>query len=290
MRRCPPQGSRESIVALFSAFAKVHPVSMRLLHTALMRRISTTAYYQSRLFQNGMKKHIATGAALMILASTGVAAAQSSPKLSMNLYASPRVERGAQDSLVALITLSAADSNSSVQIPSLRINSSFANGAMASDLSDCRVRNVNSLASALNNGGNAVGVNTGDTTIPLDTPFVISGGTSGTLALTCDIAASAALGGTITLSATPSAQSASVQGGSTTVTVTTGTNSINGSNGPTSGTAQIVADITPDTMTPTVPGVPNTGSNAAQNLLLLAMAGVVALGGFVLARKIARSA
>lgn len=236
-----------------------------------------------------MKKQIATGAALMVLASTGIVAAQSTPGLGMNLYASPRIERGAQDSLVALIALSAVNSSTAVQVPSLRITTSFANGAMASDLSDCRIRNINTLTSALNNGGNAVGVNAGDTTIPLDSPFVISKGTTGTLALTCDIAASAALGGTIMLSATPSAQSASVQGGSTAVSVTTGTNSTNGSTGPISGTAQIVADVTPDTVTATIPGVPNTGSNVVQNLLLLAIAGAVALGGFLLARRIVRS-
>jgi len=237
-----------------------------------------------------MKKHIATGATLILLASTGLAAAQTSPRLGMNVYASPRVERGAQDSLVALIALSAVNSNSAVQIPSLRINTSFANGAMASDLSDCRVRNVNTLATALNNGGNAVGVNAGDTTIPLDSPFVIAAGTSATLAVTCDIATSAALGGTITLSATPSAQDADVQGTNTSVSVTTGTNTATGSTGPISGVAQIVADVTPDTTAPSVPGVPNTGSNAVQNLLLLLVAAAVAVGGFVLARRIGNSA
>lgn len=237
-----------------------------------------------------MKKKIATGVALLTFASTGIAAAQSAPALGMNLYASPRIERGAQDALVALISLSAKDSNTAVQIPSLRINTSFANGAMVSDITDCRVRNVNTLASALNNGGNAVGITSGETTIPLDSPYVVTNGTTATLALTCDVASTAALGGTITFSATPSSQVANVQGSNTTVTVTTGTNTTGGT-GPVSGTAQVVADVTPSTPgVPTVPGVPNTGSDAAQNLILLAAAGLVALGGFVLARRIAISA
>lgn len=236
-----------------------------------------------------MKKQIATGAAFILLASGGIAAAQSSPAVSMNLYASPRIERGAQDSLVALIAFSANNSSTAVQIPSLRINTSFANGAQVSDLSDCRVRNINSILTPLNTGGNAVGITSGDTTIPLDAPLSISSGTTVTLALTCDVAASSPLGGTVTFSATPGSQLANVQGSSTTVTVTTGLNT-NGSTGPVSGTALVVADVTPVTPIPSVPGVPNTGSDAAQNLMLLLAAAVVAAGGFMLARRIARSA
>lgn len=237
-----------------------------------------------------MKKNIATGVALLTLASTGIAAAQTAPALSMNLYASPRIERGAQDALVALISLSAKDSNTAVQIPSLRINTSFANGATVSDITDCRIRNVNPLGSPLNNGSNAVGIISGETTIPLDSPYVVTNGTTATLALTCDVASTAALGGTITLTATPGSQVAHVQGSSTTVTVTTGSNTTGGT-GPVSGTAEVVANLIPSTpTTPSVPGVPNTGSDAAQNLILLAAAGLVALGGFVLARRIAMSA
>jgi LPXTG-motif cell wall-anchored protein len=234
-----------------------------------------------------MKKHIAAGAAFAVLASAGIAAAQSSPALGANLYVSPRVERGAQDTLLALVSLSARDSSSGVQVPSLRIDTSFANGAVQGDITDCRVRNVNNLTSALNNGGNAVGVTSGSTVIPLDSPYVVATGTTATLAITCDVASTAALGGTITMSLPPGSQAANVQGSSTTVTVTTG-RTTSGSDGPTSGTAQVVVDATPATpSTPTVPGVPNTGNSAAMNLILLAMAGVVALGGFVLARKIA---
>lgn len=234
-----------------------------------------------------MKKHIAAGAAFAVLASAGIAAAQSSPALGANLYVSPRVERGAQDTLLALVSLSAKDSNSAVQVPSLRIDTSFANGAVVGDITDCRVRNVNNLTSALNNGGNAVGVTSGSTVIPLDSPYVVSTGTTATLAITCDVASSAMLGGTITMSLSPGSQTANVQGSSTTVTVTTG-QTTTGSTGPTSGSAQVVADATPST--PTVPGVPNTGSDAAQNLMLLALAGFVAIGGVMVARRIVTAA
>lgn len=231
-----------------------------------------------------MKKHIAAGAALALLASTGIAAAQSSPALGANLYVSPRVERGAQDTLLALVSLSAKDSNSAVQVPSLRVDTSFANGAVVGDITDCRVRNVNNLSSALNNGGNAVGITSGATVIPLDTAYVVNSGTTATLAITCDVANTAALGGTITMSLAPSSQSATVQGSATTVTVTTG-KTTTGSDGATSGAAQVVLDATPSA--PTVPGVPNTGSGVAQNLLLLAIAGFAAIGGIILARRIA---
>lgn len=231
-----------------------------------------------------MKKHIAAGAAFAVLASAGIAAAQSSPSLGVNLYVSPRVERGAQDALITLVSLSARDSNSAVQVPSLRIDTSFANGATPGDITDCRVRTVNNLTSALNNGANAVGITGGSTLIPLDTPYVVATGTTATLAITCDVASSAALGGTITMSLSPSSQTANVQGSSTSVTVSTG-KTTTGADGPTSGTAQVVADATPTV--PTVPGVPNTGNGASGNLLLLALAGLLALGGFMLARRIA---
>lgn len=231
-----------------------------------------------------MKKHIAAGAAFAVLASAGIAAAQSSPSLGVNLYASPRIERGAQDTLVALISLSARDSSTAVQVPSVRLDTSFTNGATVGDITDCRVRNVNNLTGALNNGGNAVGITSGSTLIPLDTPYAVATGTTATLALTCDVASTAALGGTITMGIAPNAQNANVQGSSTTVSVSVG-KTTTGANGPTSGTAQIVLDATPTI--PTVPGVPNTGNGAAANLLLLALAGFVALGGFVLARRIA---
>lgn len=234
-----------------------------------------------------MKKHIAAGAAFAVLASLGTAAAQSSPSLGINLYASPRIERGAQDALVALVSLSARDSNSAIQVPSIRLDTSFSNNAVPGDITDCRVRNVNSMTSALNNGGNAVGIPAGSTVIPLDTPYVVATGTTATLALTCDVAPTAALGGTITVGVTPGAQNANVQGSSTTVSVSVG-RTTTGANGPTSGTAQIVSDATPSVpTTPNVPGVPNTGSGAMQNLLMLALAGLVALGGFMLARRIA---
>ena len=234
-----------------------------------------------------MKKHIAAGAAFVLLASAGIAAAQSSPALGINIYTSPRIERGAQDTLVTLVSLSARDSSTAVQVPSLRIETSFGNGAMVGDITDCRLRTVNNLTSALNNGSNAVGITSGATVIPLDTPFVVAMGTTATLALTCDVASTAALNGTITLGVAPSSQSATVQGSSTTVSVSTG-RTTTGSDGPLSGTAQIVADATPSTpTTPTVPGVPNTGSGTTQNLIMLALAGVVALGGIFLARRIA---
>jgi len=221
-----------------------------------------------------------------MLASTGIAAAQTSPSLTVNMYVSPRVERGAQDALLALVSLSARNSSSSVQISSVPLTATFGNGTTVSHLSDCRVRDVNAFSTALNNGGNAVGIVAGANTIPLDNALQVNASTTRTLALTCDVSASAPIGGTFGLSTTPGAFPASVAGGTTSVTPTIG-NDANGQAGPVSGTVQIVADVTPTTPTPTVPGVPNTGSDTTQNLILLAMAGLVALGGILLARRIA---
>ncbi len=231
-----------------------------------------------------MKKHIVAGATLAMLAPLGIAAAQSSPALAVNVYTSPRIERGAQDALLALISLSAKDSNSAVQIPSVRIDTSFGNGAIVGDITDCRIRNLNNITSALNNGANAVGVTSGSTVIPLDAPFVVAMGTTATLALTCDIAPTAMLGGTIVIGTTLGSFTATVPGSGTTATVTVGKTTAN-VDGPLSGTATVVADLTPNV--PSVPGVPNTGGDSTQNLILLAIAGIVALGGIFLARRLA---
>lgn len=231
-----------------------------------------------------MKKHIAAGAAFAVMASAGIAAAQTSPSLALNMYTSPRVEQGGQDVLLALVALSARNSSSAVQISSVPLSVNFGNGATVSHLSDCRVRDVNAFTTSLNNGANAVGIVAGANTIPLDASFQVNAGATRTLALTCDVSASAPLGGTFDLSVTPSTFAATVVGGTTSVTPTTGLNS-NGQSGPTSGTATVVADVTPTA--PSIPGVPNTGSDVTQNLILLAMAGAVALLGIILARRIA---
>lgn len=227
-----------------------------------------------------MKKYIAAGTAFALFAS-GIAAAQTSPALSVNLYASPLVERNAQDTLLALFTLSARDSSSAIEVTSVPIVATFGNGASISHLGDCRVRDINALATPLNTGANAIGIVSGANTIPLDTAFRVDAGATKTLAITCDVASNTPLGSTIALSMSPSAFSAKAVGG-TSITPTIGEDS-NGNPGRIAGTATIVSDATPTT--PTVPGVPNTGSDAAQNLGLLLMAGFVAVGGLLMARR-----
>ena len=205
--------------------------------------------------------------------------------LRVNLNTSPNVRPGAQDTLFGLITLSAAQSSSAIQVASIPISASFVNGAQVGHISDCRVRSLSNLVTPLNNGANAVGIVQGATTIPLDSPLVVGAGSSQTLAFTCDVSAAAPIGGGVTLSMTPSSVPATVVGSGTSVTPTVGVGS-NNIPGATSGTV-VFANVT--SPGPSVPGIPNTGADMAQNLFLLAVASIVALGGFFLARRMMAS-
>lgn len=206
-----------------------------------------------------------------------------STALAINLNTTPNARPGAQDTLLALLTLSGMRSGAATQIQAIPLNVSFSNGAQAGHISDCRVRNLTNLTNPLNNGGNAIGIVQGSNTIPLDNPLQVGAGSTQTLAITCDVSAAAPVGGSVGLSITPGSFATTVVGSGSTITPTTGF-SANGQLGATSGT--IVFSNTVTTPTPTVPGVPNTGSDAMQNLMLLAIAGLVALGGIFLARRL----
>lgn len=209
--------------------------------------------------------------------------------LHVNLNASPNVRPGAQDTLLALISLSGIRSGSATQIQSLPLTVSFNNGAQVGHLTDCRVRNLSNLTNPLNNGGNAVGITQGTNTIPLDNPLQIAAGSSQTLAFTCDVSAAAPVGGQVTMSLTPSSLAATVVGSGSIVTPTAGFTA-NGQVGATSGTVTFSNTATPTTpTTPTVPGVPNTGNNSIPALILLTLSGIVALGGLLMARRLAMS-
>jgi hypothetical protein len=206
--------------------------------------------------------------------------------LMANLNATPQVRPGTQDALLALVSLSATRSGSAIQVASLPLNVTFNNGAMAGHITDCRVRNLTNLTSPLNNGGNAVGIVQGTNTLTFDTPLQIAAGSAATLAFTCDVSASAPVGGSVGLSMTPSSLSSTVVGSATTVTPTAGFGS-NNQVGATSGTVAF-SNTAPDPVTPTVPGVPNTGSgDLSQNLMILAISGLLAIAGVYATRRLA---
>ncbi|HWO07533.1 MAG TPA: hypothetical protein VNM40_03025 [Candidatus Paceibacterota bacterium] len=167
-----------------------------------------------------------------------------------------------------------AGTNNAVQISSLPVSMTFANGVAASHLSDCRVRNVTSLANSLNTSVPTIA--SGTNTFSLASPLTIGSSSTVTLAVTCDIAANAPLGGTIGLSLTPSSIPATVSGSGVSVTPIVG-QAVGGGTGPTSGTVTI-SNVT----APTVPGVPNTGSGNALSVAVLALSAVLVFGAFAI--------
>jgi hypothetical protein len=210
-----------------------------------------------------------------------------SPSLLVNLNATPVVRPGAQDTLLALVTLSAARSGSPVQISSLPVSVAFGGGASAGSVTDCRARNVANLSAPLNNlSGNIIGITEGQNVIPFDGPLTIPAGSTVTLAFTCDVASTAPSGGTVLLSLTPSSIAATVVGSSTTVTPATGFTST-GTTGAVSGSVLISSTASTDDSGPTIPGAPNTGlgGDAGTDLLVLGLSALAIAFGVILLRR-----
>jgi len=234
--------------------------------------------------------NIASGATYQFTAGTPTLSGSTSnptgAALSVALGTTPVVRPGAQDAPMAVISFSASNSNSSVQLSSLPISLSFAGGATAGSVSDCRVRPLGNLGTALNSGNNIPTVISGSNVITLDSPLVVSAGNSTSVVLTCDISSSAPSGGTVLVSVTPSAIPATVSGSSTTVTPTTATTS-SGNAGPTSGSV-LISDSAPVTGGPMIPGAPNTGLGETGNFMVLAASAIaIVLGVILLRRRIA---
>lgn len=233
--------------------------------------------------------NIASGATYQFTAGTPSLSSTSNPTgaaLSVVLGTTPVVRPGAQDTPMAVITFSASNSNSSIQVSSLPISLSFAGGASAGSVSDCRARPLGNLGTALNNGTNISTIVSGSNVITLDSPLTISAGNSTSVVLTCDVSSAAPSGGTVLVSVTPSSVPATVSGSSTSVTPTTATTA-NGNAGPTSGSILISASA-PVTGGPTIPGVPNTGFGETGNLMVLVASAIaIILGAILLRRRIA---
>lgn len=201
----------------------------------------------------------------------------------VRLNPAPVVRPAAEDTLLAVITFSNSP-GSSVQVSSLPVNASFAQGASSSSLSDCRVRNVANLSTALNSG--AVSALDGVNTFTLDTPLIIGAGSTVSLALTCDVSAGAPSGGTILLSVMPGNLLVSVVGNGTPVTASTGFTS-NGILGPTSGSVLISSATVPlpTTSGPIIPGAPNTGIGGDASLTVLFASAIGLFFGILLLRR-----
>jgi fibronectin-binding autotransporter adhesin len=234
---------------------------------------------------------IASGATYQFSAGTPTLSGSTSTNptgaaLSVALGTTPVVRPGAQDAPLAVITFSASNSNSSIQVASLPINLSFASGASAGSVSDCRVRLLGNLGTALNSGNNVPTVIAGSNVMTLDSPLTVSAGNSTSVVLTCDIASTASSGSTILVSVAPSSVAATVSGSSTSVTPTTATTA-SGGVGPTSGSV-LISTSAPVADGPLIPGVPNTGFGGETNLMVVAVSAIaMILGAILLRRRIA---
>ncbi len=229
-----------------------------------------------------MKARYIASAVGFALIATGFASAQSatSPSLGVILSATPVLRQGTGDAIMALVVLSAERSNAAIQTTSVPVTMSFGGGLTASSLTDCRIRNVNSLSSALNQ--TSVSPSPGLNTFTYDTPLQVDAGKVATLALTCDIASTAPSGGTVLLSLIPANVPATVVGSSTTITPTTGY-TLNGNLGPTAGS--VLLSSSAGTGGPTIPGAPNTGLGGTANLMVILASAIAMILGVVLLRR-----
>lgn len=194
-------------------------------------------------------------------------------QLSVQFLALPTVPAGGTNEALGIVTLSAAGSVNPVVVSSLPMTVN-PNGASISALRNCTVRNITNLSGSL---GTATSGSTGALSFTLSSPITINAGSQTSLAIVCDVDPSAPAGSTFSLAITPGSVGSTANG--TTITPT-GAVSATGSSLPTSGVVTVGVPNTGTGGTGT-PGAPNTGSggNASMAVLLLALSGLLAVGG-----------
>ncbi len=199
-----------------------------------------------------------------------------SPGLQVSVAASPTAQVGTNLAPLALITLDATRSGQNIRLNSLPLTITATGGAGTGNLSNCGVRNVASLATPLNTGVNAVGSFTSGPSINFDAPLTVNAGSSVVLAVTCDVASSAPVGGSFQVSLNPGALSAFNTSNNAAVTPSTGFTSTGGV-APTSGTV-VLSSAASNPGTPSTPGVPNTGFGGldTSNMMVLLLSGLLA--------------
>lgn len=195
--------------------------------------------------------------------------------LAINMSTASSVRPGTQDAALGIFTLKAGGQGS-VDVTSVPISATFGNGLDGSHFSDCRIRNLSSLTTALNaNGSGALAA--GQNSFTLDSALSVNSGNTATLVLTCDISSLAPIGGSLNLAVNPGGFPATVSGSSTTVTPKTGLN-VNNQPGSISGTTNISSSAS-------APGLPNTGvggfdwltTSGNPTLWLMALIGLLVL-------------
>ncbi|MBP7770759.1 MAG: hypothetical protein KA066_02500 [Candidatus Pacebacteria bacterium] len=209
-----------------------------------------------------------------LLATAGVAAAQTQPDLAISVAAPASVSTGA-DRTIATIGLNAGAND--VTLESLPISLGYSNSQVA-PFSNCALRN-SAGGAALNTGANALGAQgSNDFTVTFDNPMVIEADTTEVLYLTCTIPATVPNENAVATSIFVSRVEATSNGSDVTVE---GRDPQAGTTNRPVATAIInsATPSVPGTGTPTTPGVPNTGAGDSMVLwTLLAALGLVGAG------------
>jgi hypothetical protein len=180
---------------------------------------------------------------------------------------------------LGIISLDATRSGAPVTVTSLPVTIS-PNGAAISALSNCSLRNITSLATPLPGGATQNG---SVMTFSLQNPLLIPAGAMTSLAIVCNVDASTPMGSSFAISLTPS-QIVSTANGATITPM--GALGSTGSALPTSGTVTVGIPNTGTGGTggtggTVTPGTPTTGEggNAFTSVLILALAGLLAVAG-----------
>ncbi len=217
--------------------------------------------------------------------STGTTTQSTLPALGVNLDIAPSVPRGSNDVALANISLGVGTS-SSVRINSIPLSVVAGGSATVTNLSDCRIRDASNIGGSLSGSMNLS--SSGATVFALSSPLTIGAGGTDMFSFTCDVSASAPIGGTFTISVVPANVGATnpTTGAAVTGVATTGTGP-NGLPAATTGTV-IVTGTVPGGNTTTTPGIPNTGlgGGMAMTLGALFLAALFALGSVAYMRRV----
>lgn len=225
----------------------------------------------------------ASGAVFTIFTGTPILGSA----LWVNLDTAPSVPAGSQDVTLANISLGATAATYNVL--SIPLTVTAGNGGSIANLSGCVVRNTTNLDGVLS--GFPTVTNGAVTNFVFSVPLTVFSGTHPMLALTCDLQPATAVGSNYTIAINPSAVSATnaATGAAVTPNAVVGIGP-NGLPASTSGTVIVSAlgtnPVPPVPSDPT-PGVPNTGAGGAMAaiLLLMGIAGIVALSGSMYLRR-----
>lgn len=218
------------------------------------------------------------GAAFQVTAGTPIftgttTTPQTNAELRVGFAASNSVPSGTTNVAVSVIGLDATDSNAPITVTSLPVSITPNGGASAADIHSCTLRNTTNLRLSLPATQTESGTMR---TFALTNPLVVTAGTQVNLALVCSVDSTVPTGSSFAIAVDPSQVGAT--GNGVVVTPAAALDS-NGLTLPTSGVVNVVSPTGDDV--PVIPGVPNTGSGggASAAILLLSLAGLLAVGG-----------